>query len=1044
MKVIEFSVKHSLFVNLLSVFLIVAGLVSMFQLRREAFPDVSYDLATIQTAYRGASADEVERLVSAKIEKELKEVDDIENIYSVSGEGFSNIAIEISADARDTYKVVNDIQKAVDRVTDLPDGVEDRPVVSEITSGKIAVIRIALSGAMDEFELRRYAEELQDEFEGIDGVASVSKLGWRDEEYWVEPDLSNMKKKHVSIEEIMESLRARNFEVPGGKLKENNQEYVVKVLSEFTTQEEIENVVIRANDAGNWLRVKDVATVRHAFEDEITMTHAFGTRAITLVVVKKQKGDAIKIVDSVYKIINTFKLTAPKELKISTLWDLSFYIKRRLTVLKFNGTIGLVFVVGILFLFLHRIPATMTALGIPVAMLTTLYVMNLLGISINLISMFGLIVVLGMIVDDGIIISENVYRYLEQGLSPREAAIKGASEVAAPVISTVLTTIAAFSPLLFMTGLLGKFIRNIPFVVIVALSASLLEAFIILPSHLADFCKPFSFHAGKTARSEKELRWLGHLRGGYRKLLITFLDHRYIVAGVVIGIFIGCLLLVKFVIPFVLFPSEGIEQFAIRAEAQKGTSLEHMSELMRPIEKFIEQIPPAHLESYHTVIGKLEEEGGYDPAAKTGSNLATITAYLTPSQGRTKSAKEIIEELRPGLKTIKENNPSFEKLYFREHQAGPPVGKAIDVRVRGEDFKTINEIVAQVKDFLSGLKGVEDLSDTYDLASQELRIHVDKEKATRAYLSVGEIGTAVRNALEGGIATTIKQSKAEEEIKVLVRLPKEQRDTRSVFENLLVRNKFDNLIPLREVAVITEQKTLRSIDHLDGKRYVSVNSGVDNKNMTSGKAARLIREKFKNIPNEYPGHSLRFGGEQEETAKSIKSLFIAFCIAVLLIFVILATQFNSLVQPAIVLLTIPFGMIGVVFGFLTHGRPFSFLAIMGIIGLSGVVVNDSIVLVDFINKMRSEGTPRRESIVEAGMLRLRPVLITTLTTVAGLSTVAYGIGGSDPFLKPMALAITWGLLFGTVLTLVVMPCFYAIVDDLTLKIAKHGTVQPFL
>lgn len=1038
MKLIEFSVKHSLFVNLLSVFLVVAGLVSLFQLRKEAFPDVSFDMVFVTTVYRGASAEEVEKLVTTKLENELREVDDIKDIYSTSMESLSAITLEIDVDAKDKKKVVNDIQKAVDRVADLPEGVDEKPIVTEITSGKIPVIKVALSGELSEQELRQWSEALKDRFEDIEGVASVSKSGWRDEEYWVEPDLAKMKDYHVSIEEIMDSLRKRNVAIPGGKLTVEDKEFVVRTMGEFTTKEEIGEVVVRANDQGNWLKVKDIANVKHAFEDEKIIERVEGTRSVTLTVIKREKGDTVKIVKEVYSRIDEFKKNTPHQLKINTFYDMSFYINRRLNVLKFNGSIGLILIVTILFIFLHPIPAIFTAFGIPIAMLSTLYAMNLLGMSINLITMFGLIIVLGMIVDDGIIISENVYRYLEKGLPPKEAAIKGTSEVAAPVFSTVLTTIAAFSPLLFMTGLLGKFISNVPFIIIIALTASLIEAFIILPSHLADFCKPI--HTNKKNNQHEKAHWLVGFRQWYKKTLEKALHHRYKVAFGTTAIFIISIIVAKIFIPFILFGSEGIEQFALRAEATEGISLERMSELMVPVEKFVDSISKDYIDTYETIIGEATEERGFDPDAKTGSNFSVINVYLTPAQQRDKNAKEIINDLRPALDKVKEGIPEFEKLYFREFKEGPPVGKAVDIRVRGEEYGVINEIAAKIKKSLGGIDGVYDISDSYDLGSNEILIHIDEEKATAAYLTVGEIATTVRNALEGGIATTIRRSTAEDEIKVLVRLPKPQRDTMQVFNNLIIPNKFGNLIPLKEISYVEEFKGLRSIGHLDGKRFVAVVGEVDNKKITPVQLNNLLLNELKDVTKDYPGYSLKFAGEQEETLESIHSLFAAFGIAVLLIFIILATQFNSLVQPPIVLLTIPFGLIGVIFAFLVHGKVLSFLAILGVVGLTGVVVNDSIVLVDFINKLRREGTARRESIIQAGALRLRPVLVTTFTTVAGFSTVAYGIGGSDPFLKPMALAMAWGLIFATVLTLIVMPCFYAIADDISLKVVKHGTV----
>lgn len=1040
MKLAEFSVKNALFVNLLSAFIIIAGIISMFGLRREAFPEVSFDTVTVQTFFRGGSPEEVEKLVTTPLEKELKDVDNIKDIYSSSSTGFSMIVLEINDDTQDKDKVYNDIQKAVDRVVDLPDGVTDRPVVTEITSKQIPVIKVAVSGNVDEFELRRWADDLKERLEVIDGTASVGRQGWRDEQFWVEPDLKKMQLYHVSFDEIINALRQQNVTIPGGKIRSDGREFMVKTKGEFYTAQEIANTVIRANEAGNWLKVGDIAYVRHTFEDEIETSRVGSSRAITLVVVKRESGDAINIVDSVKKSIKEFELKAPKTTKVTTFYDLSYYIKRRLNVLKNNGFIAIFLVVGILFLFLHRIPAIMTSLGIPVAMLATFYIMNLMGLTINLITMFGLIVVLGMLVDDGIIISENVFRYIEEGMTPREAAIKGTSEVIAPVTATVLTTIAAFSPLIFMSGLLGKFMSSIPIVVIIALSASLLEASIILPAHLAEFCKPLT--KKEQEKIKHESHWFQVMRDKYLKILRSALQNRYKVFFATLILFVASIIVAVFFMPFILFSSSGVEQFYVKAEAPAGTSLEQMKEYMIPVEEFVSKLPSKYLDAYETKVGSVSEERGFDPEAQSSSNLAQITVYLTPSQGRDRSASEITNDLRPGLEELHKKIPGLTKLFFRKRQEGPPVGKAIDVRVRGEEYEVILKIVREVEDFLKTLKGVGDISDSYDFGSEEFHVMVDEDKAASAYLTISQIASSIRFAIEGGIATTIKPTKAEEEIEVLVRLPEPQRDTLRIFDNLLIANKFGDLVPLRKISTLKKYQGLRSVTHLDGKRYVSVSAEVDNKCMTSAKANDLLEKKFKDISKQYPGYALRFGGEREESVKSIRSLVMAFWIAFLLIFLILATQFNSLIQPFVVMLTIPFGMIGVIFAFLLHGEPMSFLAIIGLIGLTGIVVNDSIVFVDFINKLRSEGVSRRDSIIETGRLRLRPIILTTVTTIAGLSTVAYGIGGSDPFLKPMALAISWGLFFSTGLTLVVMPCIYAIIDDITVKIKHRGTVVP--
>jgi len=1031
MKLAEFSVKNSLFVNLLSVFLLCAGAVSLFQLRREAFPEVSFDKVTVSTVYSGATAEEIERLVTIPIENELKEVDDIDEMNSVSREGVSTIVLTINPDVRDKRKVIDDIQAAVDRVTDLPDDAEE-PVVVEITSKNIPVIIVSLSGNLSESKLQELADNLRDKFLDIPGVASVKRRGWRDREFWVETDLFKMKEYHVSFDEIMSAIAGKNVGLPAGQIETASEVFDVKTSGEFYTKEEIEDTLIRSNDAGVALRVKDIAEVKDTFEEENVINKVEGTRAISLVVVKKEKGDAIKVVDTIKKIIDEFKKGAPAELNINTFYDLSYYIKRRLNVLRSNGTIGIILVLACLFIFLHRTPAILTALGIPVAMFATFWVMNLSGMSINLITMFGLIVVLGMLVDDGIIIAENIYRYVEEGMPPREAAVKGASEVMKPVLTTVLTTIAAFSPLMFMSGLLGKFVRNIPIVVCIALTASLIEAFIILPSHMADFVK-----VHKTKGGIKRPNWLSWVIDKYVVLLSAALRFRYLVLLLVLGLFASAVFLAVRVMPFVLFSVRGVEQFMIRAEAEVGTPLDKMEELIRPVEELVASIPREYMDTYETQIGNMEEERGFDPAAKQASHVAQITVYLTPLQSRDKDAKQIIEEYRPALEKI----GGFKKLYFREFKEGPPTGRPIDVKIRGEKYEIINEIASKVKAYIASLKGVRDIIDSYELGNKQLHIVVDTEKAAKSYINVDDVARSLRIAFEGGIATSIKPIKAEEEINVRVRLNESFRNRKDIFDHLLIENRFGNLVPLKSIAHIEERQGLRFISHLDGKRIVSINAEVDNKNITSAKANSLIKNKFKNIASEYPGYTIRYGGEEEETQKSMHSLLSAAFLALFLIFLILATLFNSLIQPFVVMAVIPLSLIGVVFALYLHGEPIGFLVYLGLVGLAGIVVNDSIVMMDFINNLRRQKIPRRQSIIEAGRLRFRPVVLTTITTVAGISTVAYGIGGFDPFLRPMALTIAWGLIAGTALTLIVIPCIYAIVDDLTIKIAHHATVK---
>jgi len=452
-------------------------------------------------------------------------------------------------------------------------------------------------------------------------------------------------------------------------------------------------------------------------------------------------------------------------------------------------------------------------------------------------------------------------------------------------------------------------------------------------------------------------------------------------------------------------------------------------------EEIVTQIPAEELDTFVTSVGNIAEDRN-DPYAGMASHLAQVTVYLVPEQDRKRSVEEIIEEVREKTKDIK----GFEDLRFDMPETGPPVGKAVEARIRGEDFDTLDKIAFEYMDYLKTMDGTTDITWDHKPGKEEIRIEIDNNKATLAGLTVARIAKTVRGVFEGNIATEIKPIKAEEETDVTVMFPEEASEDISVFDNILIRNKYDNLIPLNKIAEIKKVPGTTTIHHLDGKRVVTASANVDTKKITSIEANSILEREFKGIPDKYMGYSVKYGGEQEETLESLKSLLKAFFFAFLVIFLMLSSTFRSIVQPLIIMLAIPFGLIGVVIAYLAHGVPFSFLAIMGIVGLSGVVVNDSIVLVDFINKLRGEGLNRHDSIVKAGQMRLRPVILTTVTTAGGLATVAYGIGGKDPFLVPMALSICWGLIFATALTLIVIPCIYSIVDELSLKITKRPSI----
>jgi multidrug efflux pump subunit AcrB len=1032
----RFSVNNSLFVNLISAIILIIGAIVITGVNREVFPNVAFDVVSITTVYPGSTPEDVEKLITVPIEKELKEVDGVKEITSTSAMGTSLIYVKIDPDEADNQKVIRDVQSAVDKVKDLPKDINADPQVTEVTSKQYPIIEVSMSGNVSEKKLQEYADALEDELEDIKGVARIRKSGYRDREIQVLVDEKKLKEYYVSIDEIEDALASRNISIPAGKIDTDTTEYSVRTTGEFSTAEEVADVIIRANDSGNWLKIKDVAVVEDTFKDEDVVDKTLGTRSINLIILKKESGDAITIVAQAKKTCKAFLEKVEDDIQISYVNDYSYFAKRRLGVLGNNAWFGMILVVGSMLIFLQRRVALLTVLGIPIAFFATFIVMDMMGVTINLISMFGLVIVLGMLVDDGIIVAENVYRHMEDGESPREAAVKGTEEVMGAVCSAVLTTIAAFCPLLFMTGIIGKFIKGIPTVVIIALLASLAEALIILPSHLADFVKVDRDKNGNPLGLSRDMPWFKGLVAFYTRVVKAAIRRKYKVLAGITAVLIVCTILAGTVLKFVLFPSAGINYFFIRGEAPIGTTLAKTSELIAPVEEIVSKLSPDELDTYVTTVGKIQEDR-QDPFSGQASNLVQLTVYLTQSQDRKRDVEQIINELRDKTKDIK----GFDDLRFDTPEAGPPVGKPVEVKIRGENFDTLDMIAAEYMDYLRTIPGTSDVTWDHKPGKEEIRVKVDNNKATMAGLSIRRIAKTIRGVFQGNIATKIKPVKAEEETDVTVRFAagKDSSDL-SVFEDVFISNIYGNLIPLNKVAAIEKVPGTTTIHHLDGKRVVTASSNVDTRKVTSLKVNRMLQKKFRGIDDRYIGYSVKYGGEQEETIDSLNSLMRAFFFAFLIVYLILASFFKSILQPFIVMLAIPFGLIGVVLAFLAHGLSLSFMAIMGIVALNGIVVNDSIVLVDFINKLRKSGMSRSESIVKAGQMRIRAVMLTTITTAGGLSTVAYGIGGKDPFLVPMAIALCWGLVFATALTLIVIPCIYSIIDELSMKLTHHTSM----
>lgn len=1031
---ISFFVKQKVFPELLTVLVIIGGLFALTNIRREAFPNVNFDVVVVATIYPGASPKDVERLISAPLEEDLKEVTGIKKMYSISIEGRSEIVIQVDPDQATSEEVKEDVQLIVDRMQNFPDDAED-PIVTVIESKILPVIEVALSADISDLELKRVAKFVEKKIEKIPQVSSANIIGDKKYEYRIFVDKDKLRRYDVSLQEVFIALRDTNLTVPAGDFEETDdkghvKDIVVRTTGELESATDIENVVLRTNDLGKTVAIKDIGTVEYRLAEPTMLYRSQGKSTLRLVVKKKEKADAIDLVDGLK--VKMAELQTNEKLKgisVDYINDSSFYIRNRLNILSGNLIVGLALVLIVLSLFLPFRVAILVSMGIPFSFLGTIWIFQYFGLSLNLLTVMGLIIVVGMLVDDAIVIIENAVRYMENGASPEEAATKGAQTIWKAVFASVMTTVLAFWPMTMITGVFGKFVQFIPYAVIAALLLSLSEAYFILPSHFARWIKPYDPEKIPAFKKKFEIQWkrfenfyvrsVGYCTQGKNKY--------YVVFG-----FFGVLLLVGLLsfarLKFILFPPDGVEVFIVKMEAQRGTSLYHTEKLSLVIEKEILKLPKEELMNYVITVGEhRSREDGAD--TKRGSHYAQAVIYLTPENQRYRVADEIIADLKTKI-----GNPEHLNIVVSRINPGPPVGSAVNIGVRGENYKDIKEAIDLIMAEVKTWPGVKDLDSNYKMGKDEYVLKYNADAAALAGLSVSSIGTTVRALFEGVIPTTMRGE--DEEIDVRVTLRKDQQSA-DLLENTKILNPRGVLIPLKEVVKMEQTVGIEAIFHESAERQFSVMGDVDT-NLTSALQVSTRAEKWisENLQKKYPQLQFVFGGENEDTDESLGSLKRTFLLALLLIFFILVLTFENFYQPFLVLSAIPLGIVSVLLTLLIHNKPISFMALLGIIALAGVIVNNAIVFIDFVNDGRLRGLSAEKAVMEAGQLRLRAVFLTTITTVLGLLPTAYGIGGLDKFVVPIALSLGWGLFFGSILVMYFIPALVVLVEDWRLKFAK--------
>ena len=1008
------AVHNPVAIHLATLAVVAAGVLAYFSMPREVFPEFALGTVTVTTVYPGASPDDVEKLVTLKIEDELEGIDGIEQTSSRSLEGISMVTLKIDGD-RVMSEFLDDVRAAMSRDLEFPDEVED-PIVKDIKS-EFPVIAVFVYGTASEADLRVEAERHKRAIEEIDGVSQVVMNGPRDPELWIEVDPLSLERHGLTLGDIGNLVSLRSRDIPLGALSTPSGEYILRVDADVSGAEDLLDLPVIATPDGRVVRLSQIARVRDMSERPLIRSRFNGEASMYLQVNKKGDGDTIDMSDEVYAYLEEQRKNLPVGVALGTNSDMSIYVQNRLVVMRDSALMGGLLVLISLVFFLNVRVATMTAIGIPVAFLGGIAMAAGFGISLNMISMFSFIVVLGMIVDDAIVVGENIYRHMEEGMDPEEAAILGTSEVGKPVLATILTTMAAFLPMLLLEGQMGMFMRPLPLIVTFCLAASVFEALFVLPVHLAHWTGKRSA-AGLAAETGD--RWYAPFERLYASTLKLALHYRYITLGLAIALAGTLIGYAGLQMRFNLFDEFESKVFSVNVRAIPGTSMDETMGLVSRIRETVTELPDSELESTNSIAGV-----SFIDAARFeyGENLGQIWVELREGGGRTRSTAEVIADLRSSFAVPP---TGVEKISVVQPQAGP-TGAAINLSIRGEDSATLQAIADEMMAFLKKQVGVVDIHDNTSVGKREVRLTLTDSGRQMGFTELG-LASELRAAFEGTRFARLRRG--DDDVEVIVKLPDELRSQRGSLDEVRVTSPAGGRVPLASVVRFEETTGVMEITRDDGRRSIHVQGDVNKKLVSSKEVTAGLLKEFGDLNTRWPGYDLVFEGDEKETNEALEGLFSAGLLAVLVMYFILGTLFKSMTQPFVIMLAIPLAGIGVVIGHLLMQRGLSFMSLIGVLALAGVVVNDSLILIDLVNRRRQAGDSLTDAIYLAGTQRFRPIVLTSATTMLGLSPLTFFASGQARFLQPMAISVFFGLAFATVLILVVVPCAYGILDDL--------------
>jgi len=1033
--------------NLLMLLILVAGFMSILTIRVEFFPEMSVDIITVTVPYLGASPDEVENGVALRVEEAVAAVDGIKRIRSTSSEGSCMVIIEVEEYA-DTKDVLDNVKAEVDRIITFPEETE-KPIITEITT-RNEVLTIVLYGDTSEKTLRELAEEVRDELTSMDNISQATMAGIRNYEISIEVSEENLRRYGLSFDEVSNAVKRTSLDVPGGSVKTPGGEIMFRAKGQMYYGNEFEKIVVLTRPDGTRVLLGDIAEVIDGFEDSDISSRFDGKKAAFVLVYRVGEQGTLDIANTISKYIKDKRNYLPEGVSIGIWEDNSKFLRSRMNLLQRNAMLGLCLVFLCLALFLDLKLAFWTTMGIPISFLGAFWLMPLVGVSLNMISLFAFIMSLGLVVDDAIVVGENIFAYRQDGMRPIAAAIKGVREMAAPVTMAVLTTVFAFLPLMYTKGIMGKVLKVIPLIVISVLLVSLVEALLILPAHLS---------VGRVARktnSKKGLVARFHLavgrmleafiNGPFARLATAAVRLRYVTLSCGIAIFLSTVgLIVGGYIKFTFFDAVEADNMIALVTMPQGTALEQTSEVVKRIEAAAGQVrrevdslrpgQPSIFRHVSTVLGDqptLRKQGGpmeASPAGVSAAHLAEVNVELLGAEERGEISSI---ELKNRWRQLVGEIPGVSSLTFESEWRS--VGEDINVELTHDDFDMLLAAAEQLKLILRDYEGVTDIKDSFEEGKREVKLAV-KDAGRTLGLTLADLARQVRQGFYGEEAQRIQRGK--NDIRVMVRYPEDQRTSLADIENMRIRLPDGTQIPFNTVADVKYGRGYANIRRVDRRRVINVTGDVDEAVANAGEINRDLAENI--IPElmiKYPGLTFRFSGAQRERSESLGSLRTNFVVAMLAIYGLLAVQFRSYAQPVIVMSAIPFGLVGATVGHLLMGFNLSILSLFGIVALAGVVVNDSLIMIDLINRERASGIELVKVVRDSVTRRFRPIMLTTLTTFLGLAPMLLEKSIQARFLIPMAISLAFGVAFATMITLLLVPSLYMVLEDIKALPAK--------